>query len=104
MPLRRIPRTRRVRKLIRQLDAYPVVAILGPRRIGKTTLARDAGETFAGPAKFFDLEDERAVASLRDPKQGWQDLRGLVVLDDPRAAAANLGRSTCDGLMAHAEA
>jgi predicted AAA+ superfamily ATPase len=52
---------------VRQLlEHNPVVAILGARQVGKTTLARRiAGET-SKSCTFFDLEDPRTVARLSD--------------------------------------
>ena len=38
-----IHRKQHVDTLLRRLRAFPVVAILGPRQIGKTTLARQVG-------------------------------------------------------------
>lgn len=47
--------------LIRErLKSFPVVSVLGPRQVGKTTLARViAGEQLS---HFFDLEDVDALA------------------------------------------
>lgn len=65
--------------------ATPVVALLGPRQCGKTTLAR---QYTAGlpqekrPLHFFDLEDPSHQARLQNPKLALQDLTGLIVLDE----------------------
>ena len=71
---------------MRGLDAafagFPAVAILGPRQIGKTTLARQFAERVPGPVTRFDLEDARHVARLEDPLGALEPLRGLVVLDE----------------------
>ena len=57
-----------------------VVAILGPRQSGKTTLARQ----FLSPdsVNYFDLENPRHLDRLRDPMLAFESLRGLVVLDE----------------------
>jgi len=60
----------------------PVVAILGPRQVGKTTLARAIGKSWKGPVTAFDLEDPGDVASLADPLLALRPLRGLVILDE----------------------
>jgi hypothetical protein len=67
--------------LIRErLKSFPVVSVLGPRQVGKTTLARViAGEQ---PGHFFDLEDVDALARLAEPKAALERLEGLVVLDE----------------------
>jgi predicted AAA+ superfamily ATPase len=70
---------REVRGLLRR---SPVVAILGPRQVGKTTLAREIARTWPAPAATFDLEDPRDVARLGDPTTALGPLRGLVVIDE----------------------
>jgi len=59
-----------------------VVAILGSRQVGKTTLAADLRRSSPGPAAAFDLEDPGDLASLADPTLALRPLRGLVVLDE----------------------
>jgi predicted AAA+ superfamily ATPase len=68
-------------ELIRErLKSFPVVSVLGPRQVGKTTLAQEiAGEQ---PSHFFDLEDVDALARLAAPKMALERLEGLVVLDE----------------------
>jgi hypothetical protein len=63
-----------------RLKSFPVVSVLGPRQVGKTTLAQEiAGEQ---PSHFFDLEDVDAMARLAEPKAALERLAGLVVLDE----------------------
>lgn len=63
-----------------RLKRFPVVSVLGPRQVGKTTLAREiAGEQ---ESHFFDLEDVDAQARLAEPKVALERLTGLVVLDE----------------------
>jgi predicted AAA+ superfamily ATPase len=69
----------RVREL---LARYPVVALLGPRQVGKTTLARQVARRSRTPATFFDLEDPRDLAVLAEPTLALDGIRGLVVLDE----------------------
>src|SRR6185295_6764267 len=70
----------RVRRLLRQA---PVVALLGARQVGKSTLARTlAAEKKRGTVRFFDLEDPRDVTELESPMLALEPLRGLVVLDE----------------------
>ncbi|NOZ78056.1 MAG: ATP-binding protein, partial [Acidobacteria bacterium] len=77
-----IPRPRHLARLRSLLEHNPVVAILGPRQVGKTTLALTCMKGFDGPATRFDLEDPDDVARLAEPKLALQDLRGLVVIDE----------------------
>ncbi len=57
-----------------------VVALVGPRQSGKTTLARQ----FVSPdsVNYFDLEDPLSLARLDEPMTALRDLRGLVVIDE----------------------
>ena len=57
-----------------------VVALLGPRQCGKTTLARQF--VSAQSANYFDLEDPASLAQLDQPVTALQDLRGLVIIDE----------------------
>lgn len=68
-----------VQELLRR---RPVVALLGPRQIGKTTLARAIYDERSGPKHWFDLEDPRIVAQLADPMLTLEPLSGLVVIDE----------------------
>jgi hypothetical protein len=70
------------RDIRRLLHQAPVVALLGPRQVGKTTLARRIAESWRGPTVHFDLEDPRDLARLADPMLALEDRRGLVVLDE----------------------
>lgn len=64
------------------LRRAPVVALLGPRQVGKTTLARAIFEAHVGPKRWFDLEDPRTIAQLQEPMLALEPLTGLVVLDE----------------------
>lgn len=64
------------------LRRFPVVALLGMRQVGKTTLAREIASRRRGPVHVFDLEDDRHLARLREPLAALEPLRGLVVLDE----------------------
>jgi predicted AAA+ superfamily ATPase len=58
----------------------PVVAIVGPRQCGKTTLARRVGR--GQIADYFDLEDPTDLARLATPKAALEGTSGLVVIDE----------------------
>ena len=77
-----ILRTHHLELLKRQLANFPVVAVLGARQVGKTTLARQLEEDWDGPKRHFDLEDPDDQARLSDPAFVLRELKGLVVLDE----------------------
>lgn len=80
--MKSIPRGPALAAAERLLRRYPVVAILGARQVGKTTLARQIASRFAGPTDRFDLEDPADLARLADPMVALRPRRGLVVLDE----------------------
>jgi predicted AAA+ superfamily ATPase len=57
-----------------------VVALLGPRQCGKTTLARQF--VSAESLNYFDLEDPQGLARLTEPDIALRPLKGLVVIDE----------------------
>lgn len=73
-------------RLAALLKASPVVAILGARQVGKTTLARMVARDRKGPVAFLDLEDPADAARLADPVLALGGLKGLVVLDEVQRA------------------
>lgn len=78
----RKPRPRLLAEIQEKLRDYPVVALIGMRQSGKTTLAHQVAEAWRGEVHFFDLEDDRHLARLREPIAALEPLRGLVVLDE----------------------
>jgi len=68
-------------KLIQRISSNPVVALLGSRQVGKTTLARgiEAGK----PILYLDLERPSDLAKLTDPELYLGKFADhLVVLDE----------------------
>ncbi|MGB4246467.1 MAG: AAA family ATPase, partial [Pseudohongiellaceae bacterium] len=57
-----------------------VVALLGPRQSGKTTLARQW--VSVDSPNYFDLEDPVSLARLSEPMTTLRDLTGTVVIDE----------------------
>src|SRR5258707_6420559 len=57
-----------------------VVALVGPRQCGKTTVARE----FVAPdsLNYFDLEDPKSLARLDEPDTALRPLKKLVVIDE----------------------
>jgi predicted AAA+ superfamily ATPase len=75
-----IDRKTDVRRVRAALRRSRVVALLGPRQCGKTTLARQFVP--ADSLNYFDLEDPQSVARLAEPDLALRPLRGLVVIDE----------------------
>ena len=77
-----IPREGHLERLEALLGRHPVVAILGARQVGKTTLARELAGRWPASVTRFDLEDPDDLARLAEPKLALGGLEGLVVLDE----------------------
>jgi uncharacterized protein len=56
------------------------VALIGPRQIGKSTLARAL--LAAASTNYFDLEDPRDLERLDEPMTALEPLQGLAVIDE----------------------
>lgn len=56
---------------------YPVVAIIGARQCGKTTLARKLDFDH-----YFDLENPRDLVRFEQPLLTLENLRGLIIIDE----------------------
>ena len=68
-------------ELALELDHTPAVALLGPRQVGKTTLALEVAHT--RPSVYLDLESERDRAKLDNAELYLSDhLDKLVILDE----------------------
>lgn len=75
-----IARDRHHAGVARALGRGRVVALVGPRQSGKTTLARTLVPERS--PNYFDLEDPRSLARLAEPMTALSPLRGLVVIDE----------------------
>jgi len=63
------------------LNHSPAVVLLGPRQVGKTTLALEVSA--ARPSVYLDLEDEDQRVKLSNPARYFADHeRDLVILDE----------------------
>lgn len=67
-----------------QFKVTPIVAILGPRQCGKTTLSKTYIQTQPAfsPENYFDLENDRDIERLKDPLLILPHLKGLIVIDE----------------------
>ena len=75
-----IERTRDLLPVRRAIKRSRIVALLGPRQSGKTTLARQLVP--ADSLNYFDLEDPPSLARLTAPDIALRPLKGLVVIDE----------------------
>jgi predicted AAA+ superfamily ATPase len=69
------------------LAESPVVALLGARQVGKTTLARQVARALPA-THHFDLETPADRAALAQPVSTLRDLHGLVVVDEVQRVGA----------------
>lgn len=74
------PRPQLQQAIERALARSRVVALIGPRQCGKTTLARQFVPVDS--LNYFDLEDPISLARLDQPLIALQGLTGLVVIDE----------------------
>ena len=70
-------------ELILLSQEFPAVALLGPRQVGKTTLAKELAKSDTGSTLYFDLESDEDLARLQNAAfifdQYYQD---LIILDE----------------------
>ena len=71
---------RRCTLLNQRLDQYPAVALLGPRQVGKTTLALAIAED--RPSIYLDLESDADRAKLAEPELYLADHEDKLVIFD----------------------
>ena len=78
-----IPRARLLAAVNRGLTEAPVVALLGARQVGKTTLAAQVASAWGGPSTVYDLEVAAAREALAaTPERLLARSEGLVVIDE----------------------
>lgn len=73
---------RRIENKVRDtLKRSPAVALLGPRQVGKTTIALNISETI--PAVYLDLEDRTDLEKVRDVSAFQAENREkLIIMDE----------------------
>lgn len=75
-----LPRPDALSRVRGALRRARVVALVGPRQCGKTTLARQL--VAERSANYFDLEDPVGLARLAEPLTALRTLKGVVVIDE----------------------
>ena len=72
-----------IKTINQRLRENRIVALLGPRQIGKTTLAREIGrKRKSANTHLFDLESYSDLSRLRNPELVLSPLKGLIILDE----------------------
>lgn len=74
-----------ISRISKAFRANNIVAILGPRQCGKTTLARafiKKNKKDYREENYFDLEDTTDLSRLANPKLALEDLKGIIVIDE----------------------
>ncbi|MEA3305377.1 MAG: ATP-binding protein [Candidatus Omnitrophota bacterium] len=79
MEIKRLPEIAVLRK---RLKNNPIVAILGPRQCGKTTLSRQLLSQYPSRVTVFDLEDPLHLERLQEPLLALENVKGLIIIDE----------------------
>ena len=64
------------------LSQNPIVAIIGARQVGKTTITYEIEKHWKAPSTRFDCEDPHDLVRLNEPKLALKNLSGLVIIDE----------------------
>lgn len=66
-----------------QFQVHPACALLGPRQVGKTTLAQIYAQSLEEDVHFFDLENPLDLARLENPMLTLEKLGNrLIIIDE----------------------
>lgn len=68
--------------ILRLLSHFPAVAIVGPRQVGKTSLAQHIANQWTRPTLYLDLENPRDLNKLSDPYLFLEPLQEQTVILD----------------------
>lgn len=73
-----------IEKIEKAFRTHSIVALLGPRQCGKTTLSRIyvEKEHLGGKVHIFDLEDPADLMILENPMNAFDRLEGLIIIDE----------------------
>lgn len=70
------------KNILRQLSYFPAVGLLGPRQVGKTTLAKTLVQELNKEVEYIDLEYPEDVAKLNQPALFLKRLENKTVIID----------------------
>ncbi|MEJ7779528.1 MAG: ATP-binding protein [Daejeonella sp.] len=69
------------------LREFPAIALLGPRQVGKTTLAKQLVKKQKKEILYFDLESDSDVARLQNPEYIFNEYKDhCIILDEVQRA------------------
>jgi hypothetical protein len=69
------------------LQEFPAIALLGPRQVGKTTLAKQLVKKQKREILYFDLESESDAAKLQHPEYIFNEYKDhCIILDEVQRA------------------
>jgi predicted AAA+ superfamily ATPase len=71
-----------VGKLENALANMPVVALLGPRQVGKTTLAFEISKKLNKQTTYLDLESDSDFNKLSDPESYFKRFNSVLIIID----------------------
>lgn len=70
-------------EIIKLLKEFPAVALLGPRQVGKTTVAEEIAANIKPDPIYLDLESPTDLAKLMEPEDYFNKHEGkLIILDE----------------------
>ena len=71
----------------RLLEEFPAVGVLGPRQVGKTTLAEELAARINPEPIYLDLESPKDYAKISEPESYFETHKGkLIILDEIQRA------------------
>lgn len=68
--------------ILQQLHHSPAVALLGPRQVGKTTLAREIARQWPHETIYLDLERPSDLARMNEPEIFLKKPGKLIIIDE----------------------
>lgn len=82
--MKNIQRNAYLDQITAQFEVHRIVALIGPRQCGKTTLAQSikANELSFPALNYFDLERRVDVTRLQEPELALAPLKGLIIIDE----------------------
>ncbi|HQS84555.1 MAG: hypothetical protein B7Y25_06600 [Alphaproteobacteria bacterium 16-39-46] len=71
-----------LKKIEKEFLVHGACALLGPRQVGKTTIAKQFVHNASSPVHYFDLENPDDLIILQDPLRAFENLKGYIIIDE----------------------